>query len=235
MTEQEAKLKLMDYLYDEMDEGERIEFEEALMINPELQKELDSLRSTRSLLQTESKEIPHREMLLLKIPDAGTDSAKESHQTHKTGAKNSNRLSYTILAAAAALLLTTLLVTWSNLHITRTDTGMEITFGQTSVQAPADRSDSISEEEIITLITQLQQENALLFSELLNESRLEQQQQLENVVTDLATYYEEQRRQDLMLISETLLQMEEETYFRLMQTDETIEDLIFALTYPANP
>jgi hypothetical protein len=63
----------------------------------------------------------------------------------------------------------------------------------------------------------------------LDQTRQQHRQQMENVIKTLTTYYDQRRQQDLVLVSEGLAQLEEETYYRFLETEEALEDLIFAL------
>lgn len=226
MIEQEAKSKLIDYLYDDMPENERTEFEKILSESSGLQRELHELQATRKLLQEEPGEIPHKNLLLLR-PET---EAGELPSTRKL-----NGLVFymkTAIAAAAAILLTVLAFSFVNLQIHQTEQGMLISFGgQTPATVQPQPEPQISEEEIYGLISELQEENTRVFATVLEQTRQEHQQQLADVIQTLTTYYDQRRQQDLLLISEGLAQLEEETYYRFLQTEEALEDLIFALSY----
>lgn len=224
MNEQEAKFKLIDYLYDEMTKEERREFEKVLSNSPELQRELREMQFTRNLLKDEPGKIPHKNLLIID-PDA---TEKEAPVKPK-----SNNLFYlkTASAVAAVILLTVTAFAFINLQIQQTEQGVLISFGDQPVPEQPLQDNQISEEEVYSLIGELHEENSRLFSEVLEETRLEHRQQLEDVISTLTTYYDQRRRQDLILISEGLAQLEEETYYRFLQTEEALEDLIFALSY----
>ncbi len=225
MNEQEAKFKLIDYLYDEMTKEERREFEKVLSESPELQRELREMQSTRNLLKEEPGEIPHKSLLLInpETPEKETPTEQKSQSTFfylKTAA-----------AIAAVILLTVTAFAFINLQIQQTEQGVLISFGDQPVTEQPLQENQISEEEVYSLIGELHEENSRLFSEVLEETRREHRQQLEDVISTLTTYYDQRRRQDLILISEGLAQLEEETYYRFLQTEEALEDLIFALSY----
>lgn len=225
MNEQEAKLKLIDYLYDEMTDEEHRQFEKVLSESPELQRELREMQATQKLLQDEPGEIPHKNLLLI-----GPETPKKETPTEP---ETKSRFFYlkTAAAIAAAILLTVTAFAFVDLQIRQTEQGVLISFGdQPSFEQPL-QEPQISEEEVYALIGELQEKNSRLFSEILEETRREHRQQLEDVITTLTNYYDQRRQQDLILISEGLAQLEEETYYRFLQTEEALEDLIFALSY----
>ncbi len=226
MTEQEAKSKLMDYLYNEMEEDQRKEFEKILSKNSDLQQDFHELKTTRELLQSEPGEIPHKNLLL--IPPNPETTAKVRSD------RSNNKIFYlkTAAAFAATILLAAIAFSFVNLQINQTDQGMLITFGeQPAASIQSQTEPQISEEELYDLITEMQEENNRVFASVLEQTREEHQQQLADVIQTLTSYYDQRRQQDLILISEGLAQLEEETYYRFLQTEEALEDLIFALSY----
>ncbi|CAN5399705.1 hypothetical protein BH23BAC3_BH23BAC3_18570 [soil metagenome] len=226
MTEQEAKSKLMDYLYNEMEVDQRKEFEKILSKNPGLQQDLLELKSTRELLQSEPGEVPHKNLLLIPPNPETTDKGRSD--------RSKNKLYYlkTAAAFAATILLTVIAFSFVNLQINQTDQGLLISFGeQPAASIQSQPEPQISEEELYGLVTELQEENNRVIANVIEQTRQEHQQQLADVIQTLTAYYDQRRQQDLILISEGLAQLEEETYYRFLQTEEALEDLIFALSY----
>jgi len=225
MNEEKVKSKLIDYLYDEMTEEERQEFKKILSESPDLQRDLKEMQSTRNLLQDEPGEIPHKDLLLINPETAERETNAEAKP---------KRISFylkTAAAIAAVILLTVTSFAFVNLQVQQTEHGVLISFGDQPVPEQPVQESQISEEEVYALIAELQEENSRLFSEILEETRREHRQQLEDVITTLTNYYDQRRQQDLVLISEGLSQLEEETYYRFLQTEDALEDLIFALNY----
>jgi len=223
MTEKEAQEKLMDYLYGEMDSGDKQAFEKILSNSPELRKELKELRATQSLLRDEPGEIPHRDLLMLQ-PESPFGHVHQKRKRPFFYLK-------TAAAIAATILLTLLAFSFIDLKIHQTGQGLLIAFGDQPAAAEEPAEPQLTEEEVYGLIRDMQEENRRVFTNILEETRQEHQQQMENVISSLTAYYDQRRQQDLVLISEGLAQLEEETYYRFLQTEEAFEDLIFALNY----
>lgn len=228
MNKNDAQSKLMDYLYDEMEPEERREFEKLLRSNPVLQQEINEMQATRNLLQEDKDEIIPEKLLLIQ-PDADHSSKKASIKP----SRSSNIFSLkTFAAVAAAILLAFALFSIANLQISHTDRGTLISFGTPPpqpVQEPAETESFITEDEFYIMMNELQEQNNRVMATALQQTREQHQQQMENVVQTLTTYYDQRRQQDLVLVSEGLAQLEEETYYRFLQTEEALEDLIFAL------
>jgi len=208
MTEQEARQRLMDYLYDEMSEQKREEFEKHLENNPGLRDELKELRGTRSLLGEVSMDAPQQ-------PDL--DSARQPNS------RASGSYAKTVLTAAAVLLVGVMIFAFADLQFGQTEHGYYLTFGTPPAQ------ESISEEAVESLVNQLQQENQLMVAAMYEQLSEQQDEQLNRAMADLAEYYEMQRERDLMLVAEGFAQLEEETTDRFIQTNEAIGDIFYAL------
>lgn len=212
------KLLLMDYLFDEMSDQQKKEFEQKLSNDKDLLKELEELQGAKKLLNELPVENSAAKILLL-------------NDDKETNSEADDRFNWSwITTIAATFLITAVMLLLLEVKLESTNTGVGLSFGERAVEL----EQGISEEQALTLISQLQRENSLLISEMIEEVRIEHQQQLENVVTTLAAYYEQQRRQDLMQIAEGISQLEEDTYYRFRQTGETIEDLIYAVNYQHN-
>lgn len=185
------------------------------------------MQATRNLLQEDKDEITPKKLMLIQ-PDADQSSNKES--IHSTGSAKIFALK-TLAAVAAAILVTFALFSFANLQITQTDRGTLISFGADPlpVEEPAANEAFITEDEFYTMMAELQEQNNRVMATALEQTQEQHQQQMENVVQTLTTYYDRRRQQDLLLVGEGLAQLEEETYYRFLQTEEAFEDLLFAL------
>lgn len=228
MDSNDAQSKLMDYLYDEMEPEERHKFEEILRSNPDLQQELDEMQLTRKLLSEDTGEITPGNLMLIKT---GSDSS--SGKDDRTAASEKVTGLKLFTGVAAAILLAFALFSFANLQITHSDRGTLISFGDVPPSQPVDEPASteafITETEFYGMMSELQEQNNRVTAAALEQTREQHQQQLENVIETLTAYYDRRRQQDLVLVSEGLAQLEEETYYRFLQTEEALEDLIFAL------
>lgn len=228
MDKNDAQSRLMDYLYDEMGPDERRDFEEVLQNDPDLKQELDDIQSMRNLLQEDDSEIKPGNLLLIK-PDSETSKDETSGS-----AKRGKIYTLTAIAAvAAAILLTFSAFSFLNLQVSQTDNGTLISFGTApppqQTNEPEQTEAYITEDEFYALMSEYQEQNNQVMATALQQTREQHQQQMEDVIQTLTTYYNQRRQQDLVLVSEGLAQLEEETYYRFLQTEEAFEDLLFAL------
>ena len=208
MTEQEAQNQLMDYLYDEMDDEQKAAFEKHLESDPKLQKELKEMQNTRSLL----KNVP-----------ANTPAYKFIGVPQEP--KNSRAYTFIkpALAVAASLLIGVMIFAFTDMKMGQTENGFYLTFGSPPTAEP------VSEEAVVDLMYQIRTENQLIMAAMFEQNREQQNAQLEQVITELTQYYEARRDQDLLLVAEGFAQLEEETTNRFVRTNETLEDIFFAL------
>lgn len=225
MTDQEEKNLFMDYLYDEMDHEQRIEFEKQLEENPELKREFEELKSTKELLQFVPLETPpHKLVMMAPQPDF--------KKAPKISLRKFPGLA-TVLTAAACLLVILLTAAFVDLQVGQTGQGFYVNFGGQSLPQQQPGQQGLDEGEVREMIEQIRQENSVLLASMIEQIQQQQNEQLEEAINVLTTYYDQRRQQDLMLISEGLSRLEEDTYYRLRQTDETLGDLIYALSYPS--
>lgn len=229
MTDKEIKNLFMDYLYDEMSDEQKKEFEKELDTQPELKKELEELESTKKLIEGVPMETPSHKLVMM-APERN-QTEEEPKSTKPVFLKRYPGL-VTVLAAAACMLIILMGAALTDLNIGQTEQGFYLTFGELSAPQPEPVEQGMSEEEIQELINQVREENSLLMASMIEQVREQQNEQLEEAITVLTEYYDQRRQQDLRLISEGIAQLEEDTYYRLRQTDETLGDLIYALSYP---
>ena len=227
MDKKELEAKLIDYLYDEMSPDERKAFETHLRDHPDLQQELDDMTATRRLFQEDTDDITPGKLMLIDIPDQKDEEVRKPVTIFTLRA---------VAAVAAAILLAVLLFSVANLQITQTDSGTLISFGsapdplpQTETEPDVQTEQFITEDEFYARLSEIQQENNRLMASALEQTQAQHREQMQNVVQTLTDYYDRRRQQDLMLVSEGLATLEEETYYRFLQTEAAFEDLLFAL------
>lgn len=211
----------MDYLYDEMSDTEKREFEELLEADPKLKKEFEELQATRKVMGTVSLDSDELKPFSLR-PDRNT----ASENTFKGSAKLYRLMK--VGMAAAILLAGMMALALSGVQFGKTSDGFYLAIGN----QPEPVQQGISEEEVMNLLTRIQQENTLVMAALAEQTQQQQTAQLEEALNLLTAYYDQRRQQDLLLIAEGLTQLEEDTYYRFLQTDETLGDIIYALSNP---
>lgn len=218
----------MDYLCNEMNEGQKKEFEKKLKKNPELRKELAEMQSMQKLLDFAPMETPPQKLVMMPsantTPETGTPSSEKSFFRRYPGVVS-------ILTAAACLLMILLSAALADLQAGKTDQGFYLSFGEAPVSEPEPVQQGMTREEVHELMGEIRKENSVLFASMIEQMQDQQNEQLEEAISVLTDYYDQRRQQDLQLIAEGLSQLEENTYTRLNQTDETLGDLIYALSY----
>lgn len=229
MNKEEARNRLMDYLYDEMDNEEKTAFEEQLSADKELQDELDELKATRSLFSNISYEAPSGPLFQVnkESPEPERQPLPDAEQRAAGGASFYSLFGRG-LAAAAVLLIGVLITAFAGIEFGKTESGFYLTIGE----RPAESQPGLSEDDVLNLVSHMREENAIMMAAMLDQAQAQQNEQLEEALNILTTYYEDRRQQDLMLISEGFNQLERDTYSRFRQTDETLGNLIYALSNP---
>lgn len=222
MTEQEARNRLMDYLYDEMSDKEKQQFEVYIAAHPELQKEIDEFQSTRKLMSHASLGTPEQKPFFI-----ARENFTESENPSPKKAVFYSLMKYGA-AAAVILLFSVSILAFSGAQFGKTSDGFYLALGP----QPEPVQQGISEDDVVNLLNQIQQENRLLIAALAEQTQQQQSAQLEEALNLLTAYYDQRRQQDLLLIAEGLSQLEEDTYHRFLQTDETLGNIIYALSNP---
>jgi hypothetical protein len=222
MNKNEARSLIMEYLYDEMNQTDKEKFEQILRESPDLQKELKEMQDTRNLLGQLTSPDTEEQPSLFEDRSARPDNRWNSISKTLIPGSNSGRV---FLAAAAVLLISFLLASILNLTVSTTGNGVTISFGS----IPQAEQSGFSDEEVALLIEQVQRENAILATQLIEQSQAKQAEQFEDVMRNVVSYFEEQRMKDLQLVDNGISRLEEETYNRFRQTDEALVDLIYAI------
>lgn len=209
---------MMDYLYDEMTPEDKTEFEGLLKTHPELQKELHELSETKQLLQL--------------VPgDMNRTGSGHGERQEAGPADNSNKLFTpgvkTVFAIAASILIILFGSSLAGLQISTSEEGFTISFNSPNVvEEPVN---TVSDEDLLALAEQIRTENRMLMTGMMDELQTRQQTQLQEAIQVLNTYYEQQREEDLTMIADGISRLQVETAYRFLQTDETLENIIYAL------
>lgn len=215
MNDQSARLLFMDYLYDEISEGDKIRLEAYLVENQKLKQELDELSQTRSLLQKMPDEAPPQKLLVME-PKKRTlsqwwDDAKNLLPQSTFGKSG--------FAVAASLILLLIVGSAAKLHVDTSGEGMTVSFGydpSVTVQ------EGIPAEQVEAIVNQVKQENMVMMAELVETMNRQNEQQLQQVVQ----YFEQQRIEDLKLVDQTLDRLQQNTSYRLNQTNRYLTEVL---------
>lgn len=213
MNHETARSLFMDYLYDEIEEQDRRQLQEYLREHPELQQELDSLQSTRTLLQKMPMPEPERQLYVV-------EPRKRSFAQWWRDAKElfpSSGFKKFGVAMAASILLLLFIGSAAKLHFEFTDNGFSMSMGyEPTVQQ------GLTSEEATTLLSQMQEQNSALIANYAETIRKENQQQLQQVVR----YVQQQRSEDLQFIEQNLDQLYQTNNHRWLQTSEFLGEVL---------
>ncbi|MFU8813668.1 MAG: hypothetical protein ACNA78_11945 [Balneolaceae bacterium] len=213
--------QIISYLYGEMTTEEKQAFEEVLKTDADLAAEVRELQATRDLL-AEAEPLSYAGGGPFSAPSFDDRSAQ-----HKRRSPNVYKL---LLAAAAVVILALSASLWIQLDRHAAAPQEELA----SSQMPQPQERLYTEQELETVVQAVQQQQAVMMAALMDELREEQEQQLTEIVEAMTVYFDSRRNQDLMLISEGLAQLEQETNSRITQTDQVLGGLIYALSTPTN-
>lgn len=213
MNDQQARSLLMDYLYEEISEEKRRQLESYLENNPQLRKELDQLRETRSILKQMPEADPEKDLLVV---DPHSRTVGEWWQQARSLAPQSF-LGKSAMAAAAVIILLLIVGSFAQLHMEKTGQGFSVSLGYSPTV-----NQGLSTQEAEVLVNQIREENAAMLSEYAKAISQQNEQQLQKVVN----YFQQQRINDLQLVDRTIDDLQENTTYRLRQTNEYLGQML---------
>ncbi|HET6528412.1 MAG TPA: hypothetical protein VFG39_06645 [Balneolaceae bacterium] len=215
MNDQSARSLFMDYLYDEISEEDQMKLEAYLRENPKLKQELDELSQTRSLLQKMPDEEPAQQLLMM-------EPKKRSFSEWWSDAKNllpQSIFGKAGFAVAAGLILLLIAGSAAQIHVETADAGMSVSLGYSpSVTIQK----GIPAGQVEAIVQQVKKENAVMMAELVQTMQRQNKQQLQQVVQ----YFEQQRIKDLKLVDQTLDRLQQNTSYRLNQTNRYLTEVL---------
>jgi len=224
MNREEARQKLMDYLYDELPADEKSEMEKLIADDPSLKEELAELKQTRSLLQL-TPDVKSSSPLIVMQP--GDRAASDKNQKNRIAGLPTAGV--TALSIAASILIILFGSSLAGLQVTSNAEGFSVGFGEVTAVAESEENLNVTDEDLMRLAEQIRTENSMLISAMMDDLQDQQRQQLQEAIQVLNTYYVQQRQEDLKIIADGMNQLQVETAYKFLQTDETIENIIYAL------
>jgi hypothetical protein len=218
MNDQLARSLFMDYLYDEISESDKKKLEKYLEQNPDIHKELEQLKQTRTVLQQMPDPDPAQQLLVMEP----RERSFSQWWTQAKGLIPHSLPGKTAFAATAALVLFFLLGSLTQLHIDTSNDGLSISFGYSPTI-----NQGLSQEEASALFAQIKEENAVMLADYAGAINQQNKEQLQQVIA----YFEEQRMQDLQLVNQTLNQLQENTNYRINRTNEYLGEVLQTVSY----
>lgn len=213
MNDQLARSLFMDYLYDEISEEEQSKLETYLENHPELREELDELQETRSLLQQIPDPNPDRQLLMME--PRGQSFGRWWQQAKQLTPESF--LGKSMLAAAAAIILLLIAGSVAQLHVETTGEGVTISMGYSPTI-----NRGLSNQEAEALVQKIRKENAAMLSKYAEAINQQNKEQLQKVVN----YFQKQRINDLQLVDQTFDELQQNTNYRLRQTNEYLGQVL---------
>ena len=227
MTCDEAKIRMMGFLYGEMEEGEGEEekLQRHLSNCPTCAADLAGLRQTSHLLRTWQDVDPKLHLRFV-----------EERRPRLAGRKWLALPRWAAMSmgvGAAALLLIALL----NLEVSYRDGAFDLRLSLLPRPASSTAADSVAADRYVTseVLAQVQQQNYRLMQELIEASETRQMEFVTSSLSQFAAEVEAQRRQDLRLVDRGLEAVQVTTEKRLDQTHEILGDLIRLARYNLKP
>jgi hypothetical protein len=135
----------------------------------------------------------------------------------------------TALSIAASILIILFGSSLAGLQVTSSSEGFSVGFGEIAAVPEEDERIRVTDEDLMQLAEQIRTENSLLISAMMDDLQDQQREQLQEAIQVLNTYYVQQRQEDLNIIADGMNQLQVETAYKFLQTDETIENIIYAL------
>jgi len=227
MNKEEARQKLMEYLYDELPVDEKSEMERIIATDPSLKEDLKEMKQMQKLMQFAPKEKPQPPLVFIQ-PDVESSSLNDRGKDKKRFA-GLPPAAVTALSIAASILIILFGSALAGLQVTSSADGFSVEFGEVATVPQEDEHIGVTDEDLIRLAEQIRTENSLLISTMMDDLQDQQRQQLQEAIQVLNAYYVQQREEDLTIIANGMNQLQVETAYKFLQTDETIENIIYAL------
>ena len=216
----------MEYLYDELPVDKRAEMEQMIAEDPTLKEEFEEMKQMRKLMQLAPQEKPQSPLVFLQPNAQGTSRNDRKNKKSFAGLPPA---AVTALSIAASVLIILFGSSLAGLQVTSSPEGFSVGFGEMAEVTETGENMSVTDEDLMRLAEQIRTENSLLISAMMDDLQDQQRQQLQEAIQVLNTYYVQQREEDLNIIADGMNQLQVETAYKFLQTDETIENIIYAL------
>jgi hypothetical protein len=226
MNREEARQKLMSYLYDELSADEKSELENWIAKDPSLENELKDLKQTRSLLKLAPEPKSQSPMIFMQPNSESNLHPKEESKKRFAGLPPAAITAFSIAASILIILFGSSL---AGLQINSSGEGFSVGFGEVAAVPAEDERFRVTDEDLMQLAEQIRTENSMLITAMMDDLQDQQREQLQEAIQVLNTYYVQQRQEDLNIIADGMNQLQVETAYKFLQTDETIENIIYAL------
>lgn len=205
-----SKEDMMSYLYGEMEEWEKAEFEKELKDNPEMRKELNSLKGMSSFMKKWEVEDPKLNMVFVSEKAGVFNRIKELLKIPAFGIGK-----YALVGAAALLLIVSLM----NLNIEYGEDGFKISAGFF-------KKSEIDYAKLEEIINQKQTETLTLVSRLIDASENNTKTDMQKYISSVFYEVQTQRAQDLNLFERAFVNLDNYTKGSINLTNQNVREIL---------
>ncbi len=209
---------LMDFLYDEISDADRELFLAHLATCKSCQQDYIALKRTSRMLQEWEDVNPDFNFIVV------SEKSHWANYLRDLLAKlipRPRKLAYGVIGSLVAIFL---LLAAANTEISYQSKEFKLRLGL--FQKPTSAAASADKLATQRLIEQLQQENYLLMTSLIQQSEARQRKEMESAFIQLRQDIERQRIEDLNLVGLGLDNIERNTYHRIQKTDNSLNEFI---------
>ncbi|MDZ7263991.1 MAG: zf-HC2 domain-containing protein [candidate division KSB1 bacterium] len=208
---------LMDFLYDEISDADRELFLAHFARCKSCQQEYIALKRTSGILQEWEDVDPDFNFIVVNEKRHWTDYLKDLLAKLLPQPKI---VTYGVIGSVVGIFL---LLAAANTEISYQQQQFRIRFGLFQKPISAEQTDHLATQR---LIEQLQQENYLLMTSLIQQSEARQRKEMTSAMIQLRQDIERQRIEDLNLVGFGLENIERNTYHRIQKTDNSLNEFI---------
>lgn len=223
MTKEEARLLFMDYMYGELESEKEQELLHYISQHEDLQKELEELTETKSLLRHLPVQSPTEQLVIM---EPSNSSFRAWLRSVLTALLPSSTFAKSSFGLVAALFLFVITAAFTDLNMSIGEHGFSLSFGE---QPPVQQG--FTPEQVQLIVEQVQRDNARLVNQIVADAQVQQNLLMEETLANFASYLQEQRNYDLEQISQGLSSLEQTTYNRFRQTDQVLGEIIETVSY----
>lgn len=208
---------LMDFLYDEISDADRELFLAHLADCKSCQQDYISLKRTSSILQEWEDVNPDFNIIVVNEKSHWANYLKDLLAKLIPRPK---KLAYGVIGSLVGIFL---LLAAANTEISYQQQEFKLRLGLFQKPVNAAKTDNLATQR---LIEQLQQENYLLMTSLIQQSEARQRKEMSAAMIQLRQDIERQRIEDLNLVGFGLENIERNTYHRIQKTDNSLNEFI---------
>lgn len=223
MNKEEARLLLMDYMYDELDGAKKSELLEFIEQHDDLKQEFAELTQTQSFLHHLPVQSPAEQLVIMKPSKSSNQGFWESILNALTPRNAFAQAGFGVAVLAFVFIVTGAI---TGVNLSYSDSGVQLGFGEIP-----QTQQSFSAAQVEQIVQQIQRDNVALVQQVVADAQEQQNIQLEETFTSFASYLEGQRTNDLLLISSGLEDLKENTFTRFRQNEQVLGEIIQTVSY----